>query len=516
MKVGLLFVCLVALIYAVSFSHSSTYDSLSYYKDIEMGNRFDLLHPHHLAFLPLQRVWYRLWQELGYDGRSAYALKVLSLMVSCLAVFAFSVLARRLIKATFAYVITLVSFAFAYLVWSFSTQGEPVPFFVLFTVLSLLVLIDVMAKEPRLKDACLLALVSGVGVLFHQELALVAPFVIFALCLKPRRSQLIATYLVLFGALVALPYLLAGKYLMRAGTTGGLVRWMTDYLHLFRGTQYGTLSNLRLSLIGRGLGGAFLGGMNLKPYLLWGKAKDAGFYLAALPFFLLGAYLLLGLAGALRGCGLRSWKYEDRLLAAFIVVFGAVGIWWGAHNRTFWTPVIVSLLVLVGRGYEWIAQRAKMRSLGTIVGVALVPCLIFGNLFGGILVRHHSYDDRAVVLMELFARAQPPDVVIVHDSRIYRLLDYYGHGLRVYAVVRGGRGKREPFLRMNLEARQAAIEALKSGNRVFVSSDAVGGDDFRKALGLPPDIDFTLESGFAYDDPFTGLTYTMHILRGRS
>jgi len=427
-------------------------------------------------------------------------------------------LASRLVRQKVAYLVCVTSLGFAYLTWYFASQGEPVPFFLLFTVLCLLALIDILNRTAGVKDALLLALVSACGALFHQQIVLVLPFAVAVLWMRgEQRLRVLVTYLVVFVTIVGLPYVLVGRYMAGKTTIRDLFGWATGYLDLFEGTQYGTIANFSPARIARGLGGAFVGGMNLKPYLLWGKPKDGVFYLSLAPFGVLALYIGLGLLGVVARIRVDGrWKPELKLLAAFALVFGVTGTWWGAHNRTFWTPVVVSILVLVGMGYATLLGSIRRRRLGFVVGSAFVIVLIVSNLFQGILARHSIHDDEANLLTQLTRRATSQDVVIIHDSRMYRLLDYYASGLRIYPVVRGSRGEREPFRSMNRDEDVAVREAIENGHRVFVSSDAIGHLDPHEALGLPPEMTLTEEPGFTYDDPFTGLPYTMRIFRGRS
>jgi hypothetical protein len=125
-----------ATVYALTFSGMSSFDSLCYYRDVEMGGWRDLVHPHHIIYLPVQKGWYKLWQSLGYNGRAVLPLKALSLLVTCSATLSIGLLLREVTVNRFQLCAMTTGFAFIYLTWHFATQAEPVPFFLLFSYLT--------------------------------------------------------------------------------------------------------------------------------------------------------------------------------------------------------------------------------------------------------------------------------------------------------------------------------------------------------------------------------------------
>lgn len=522
-RVLLLIVAASAIVYILTFSRLSSYDSLSYFKAVEMGSAEDLVHPHHLIYLPLQKAWFMLWQMFGFEGRAAFPMKVLSLVGTCLAVWVVGLTLCFAVTGLVRFSALVTGFAFAYLTWHFASQAEPVPYFLLFSTLGLYLMLRLLRDGDESRRApIIIGLVNALGVLFHQELVLMVPFSAAGLWLRSeprsrRRALVVYFAIVLIGVVV--PYLLIGRYLARATNAGDLVAWASGYLSFFKGSGFAEWSNIGITVVVKGIVRAFVGGEALKAYVVAGAERDYGFYLALVPygwtlmFITVGAVALVMRIRSL----LERFKALIVLILGMTAVFGFAAAWWGPQNRTFWSPVIPCILLIAGFGYTHLPRQRAIAMAARIILLGFAALLIWGNLTGGILAKKASRDEDERLLVELQARVDRSDIVILAAGRHKRLVDYYAPGIRALAVVKGQRGETELFRGLKSGARRDARETLAGGGSVFMSSEVLsetqGPEEF---LGLPASPELDVVTLFTYTDSFSGAhKYQMLQLRLR-
>ncbi len=77
-------------------NHSEAEDAFEYSRLIEEGSGAVLFHPHHLLYLPAQKAVFQTAQMLGYDGRSYYVARTVSMFSASIALFLFFLIARRM------------------------------------------------------------------------------------------------------------------------------------------------------------------------------------------------------------------------------------------------------------------------------------------------------------------------------------------------------------------------------------------------------------------------------------
>jgi hypothetical protein len=477
-----------------------------------MGSQEDLSHPHHLIYLPMQKAWFSLWHIIGYDGRVVLPMKVLNLIATCIAVLAFGMMLRFFIRGLILFSAVVSGFAFAYVTWHFASQGEPVPFFLLFSVLSLYLMVRLLVGGgPGWGTAIVLGLVNTAGVLLHQELVLMLPFSACVLWLRSGgeiRGRMLALYLVITVLGVGIPYIAIGSCLAGATSVSELVKWTSGYLRLFEGTGCGRWSNLNVTNIATGVTRAFLGGDALKAYLLGGAARGYRFYVALVPP--VGVMLFIGigmvtLLARLRLVLVRT-KSHIVLFVAVAVVFGVAVAWWSPQNRAFWSPVVPCILLLAGMGYASIPSQRSLVVARNTLCVVFTVLLIWGNLTGGILAKHTHQDEEEKILVELEERVRPSDVVILACGRHICLVDYYAPHIHTLEVLTGPRGESPVFRDLREEAVYEAGATLIKGHRVFMSSEVLGpGEGPGAFLSLPAGMEINARPAFNYVDSFSGV-----------
>jgi hypothetical protein len=223
MKAALLVILILSIgsIYALTMSRTSSYDALCYYRAVEYGTWNDLGHPHHLIYLPALRVWFGLWRGLGYDGGVVLPSKTLSLIGAHAALVAFWYVLARFFSAREA-VPLLLMLSFTYVVWHFASEAEPVTFFLLFSILGVLLLIKLQTSGIiSYAGVITLAAVNSLGVLFHQELVVLVPISAIYIALyacRTHRWRAVVIYAGVAALLIGAPYLAAARYFGGAGT----------------------------------------------------------------------------------------------------------------------------------------------------------------------------------------------------------------------------------------------------------------------------------------------------------
>lgn len=489
-------VAVLLVLYVLTISRVSSIDAYYYFNDLERGSLPALLHPHHLVYELLGWVWYAIWKLLGWAGRAALPLKLLSLVGAGGALWLFGGAARRAVGAGAPAWLLTLALGLCYLPWHYATEGEPVAFFLLFGCwfLSLAVRLadaeGATAAGPPARPAArpdgsheitprwaaVTGAVAGVGVLFHQALALALPVAAWCLWRAAAPAHRRAAALAFLGtaaAVVLVPYAVAGWLATGSARPGTLVAWATGYLEEFGG-RHGQARNFSLAALGRGASGAFLGGSSLKGYVFGGAGRDLGYWAALLPYAGVAAALGAGLAG-LAARRRRLPETARRALPGVLLlglVFLAAALYWEPGNRKFWAPILPCLLLLAGWGWRAWAAGASRRGAAAASGAAivLVALLAAGNLTGGILHKHRERDDRQTLGRRLQEIWRPGDMAVLEADRLWQAVDYHFPGLRTVPVHRYASVAFAAADTTLPAAARAAGEALMRGYRVYASS----------------------------------------------
>jgi len=463
----------VGLLYLIPRQHVFTIDSYYYLWDVEFGEWSRLLHPHHLALQPLQRVWWRLWTWFDWPGRAVLPLQLLSLALTLgTLVVVWRLLMRllgqrRILAAAWWSVV-----AFSYLTWSQATQTDSLPLFALFAALYLLWAVR-LPQDGRSdhRTALSLAAVMAGGVLAHQMLVLATPLLAWMFWREApthRRWSLAALSLGTAGGATLVVYLSAGMVATGSAAPGELMAWFLGYSQEFAG-RYGSLSNMVSFDALRGVASAFLTGDPLKPYLFGDRDYGLSAMIVALPFVLLGGFLfsrLMDLARKLRRFDpvTRRLVLNVALLAGLTVVFAT---WWDPGQRKFWAPALVGLVTLLAAGSRP-AGESKQSLTVALPTVALAAVLLGYNLAGGILPRHRTHDAVQPLLTFLVRHVDSDDVMVLEEDRVWQAAIYYRPEQRVHGIPGPLSDRGDNASTVFQTAARDAHDALVNGGDLFV------------------------------------------------
>jgi len=437
--IGLLF-CL----YVLTISRVSSVDAYYYFNDLEKGDLYELCHPHHLAYELVGKAWFEGWRMLGYGGRSAWPLKLMSLFGSVGALVLFGKTLQLLFPRGYVAFGLLLVLGLSYLPWHYATEGEPVAFFLFFACLNIYFLVRLNGKDKvGVHDAARVGFASGLGVLFHQALVFALPIALVILWRRSAptsRLRVTMVFIVIAGIVVVVPYLVAALLIFGGETPQKFLLWSTGYLDEFAG-GYGRSHNFVPTVILRGFATAFLGGTALKTYLYGQAPKDMGFVKALFPFLVLFGALGGGLVALLFRW--RRWGVTTRRTLAIMLIFTAVftvaTIYWEPSNRKFWAPTMPGLILLAGAG--WFIVRNGNRPMGRVrygldAGLSgLVLLLLLGNLFGGILHKHQMRDEQQELSLKLQKIYQSGDLVVMQGDRLWQSLDYHFQDIHSIGII---------------------------------------------------------------------------------
>lgn len=99
--VGLLFLGSLLLFGAVMpGNHSEAEDAFEYSRLIEEGHGAGQFHPHHLLYIPMQKAVFKTTCMLGYNGRSYYVARAVSMVAGSAALCLFYLIAVRMQRLT--------------------------------------------------------------------------------------------------------------------------------------------------------------------------------------------------------------------------------------------------------------------------------------------------------------------------------------------------------------------------------------------------------------------------------
>ena len=152
---------IAALLYALTLSRHYTADSLLYALAIEGDNSRALIDPTHLLLHPLALLWFRVWQAVGWTGRSLVPLQILNAMAGALSVGLLWSLARALSRSSRAATIIALGFAFSGGLWLLSVEAE---FVTVPLALQLLALWSILGIAPEYIDRSWYAVSLGLVV----------------------------------------------------------------------------------------------------------------------------------------------------------------------------------------------------------------------------------------------------------------------------------------------------------------------------------------------------------------
>ncbi len=458
---------------------------------------------HHLLYRPVGRLWFLIWQSLGYKDGAMFPLQALSGLVGAATVVVFFGICLRLTHSRRFALLAAAFAGFSYGLWRYSAEAYPHMFLLFFTSTAALVLLRGVQEQaastsegPRrysqIYAFALAGAFTALGALFYQTAVL---FLFPALWLILRSQRIARRRRVSAGLAFLLPclLLLAGPYLWAAGRQPSGMAGIFHYKFGSSGwMSYGRFSPTSLLKAPIGAGNLFIGESFASQHFT-SFQKVRGFLAShtGIPLFprdgpplSLGAalllYLLFGLAciALVWLCVLvfihwrkigRQFPFGRALSAAWLVPFAALPIWWFPENRQFWLSALLPMCLLLSLAAQ---AGGRLRLLGVCVGLLAIT-----NLFGSILPDRQPENNP--LLQRTYAVADTVTsqdlVVTISAGELKHLSCYLEYYLRCHSVDLLA-------LFYNPEGTSAGrrlirgeiVRAWSEGGRVFLVSEGLG------------------------------------------
>jgi hypothetical protein len=377
---ALILVVLAALLYGLTLSRHYTADSLLYALLIEGDDLQALIDPTHLLLHPLGFLWFRIWQALGWAGRSLMPLQLLNALAGSACVGLMWALAHTLSRSSRTATIIALGFALSGGLWLLSVEAEFVTIPLALQLLAFwLILVVFLDGAGRASHAILLGIVVAIAIFAYLTsvfliLVILLGFITAGLAAGIRRRQ-IALFLTSLLLLLIPTFLLA------------LATWTRgDFSQLYQLGGHGSYGLWHWFNVPHGIY-TFLRSIGLFPGLVMndstrdlldaaGTEKRLIFFayyaliatLALLPLLCLALHRRALWAGA---------KQSLLLLFAWTITFSAFAFYWVPGDVTFWVPVLaawwlaIAICWSVGKAANWSALLAVL-ILGIVNGTQLI------------------------------------------------------------------------------------------------------------------------------------------------
>ncbi len=366
------------LIYGNSVSDFLTSDSIDHAVSIVRGPWQRLLHPHHLLYNVLGRLFLGLTDSHIANHRALHLLQYLNVATSTIAVGIFYLVARRLIRSHPLGLVLTGVFAFSNSFWAYSTQNEVYHL----TVLCLLVSLLLVLRESKLAWIPI-----SLAMLMHQTAVffVVGMFVHTGMRGGSRwiREQLFWLNTVLPVLIVGLCYWVADWLMTSRMTFGSVWRFATAYAHTGYWGHLSLESPIRFVF---GFFNSVLPVGHLRA-LFRGQVTFAeaasGVEHVILLFSVVSvlALVILAARALLRHRGEVVWpsiaaRDCSPLLVGWLVAHLAFVFWWYPSNLEFWIPVLPGLLLLGG----CLLEAARGKTVLAFLTIVLCGQLSLGGL----------------------------------------------------------------------------------------------------------------------------------------
>jgi hypothetical protein len=362
---------------------SAAHDSRSYLRMIESGQYF---HAHHLFYNGASALWVWLWGTI-------LSAPVLTLVISLNSFFGaltaglFYLLLRRRTNVS-RELAAVASFlpGLSFGIWFYSVTVEVYVIALFFVLVPVYLLTE---KELSRRRVLLAAMLHGIAMLFHQlHLLFIIPALIALsgwtgsrIAPGTSRSMLMLQYVVVAGAIVLIPYLVIGIFVLGMDTPESYARWILGYagegrywVPLSALTPLKILIGFSRTIIGADFLFAIPETSELVNRILPGKwLADQQFVVRELPetlaLVLLLCSIVIGmiiLVSSARAASTLRRRFSIlppvfRLPLVVIVVYGLFFTFWDNTNLEFWIPQSVLLWLLL---VPLMSMRDEQRSDG--------------------------------------------------------------------------------------------------------------------------------------------------------
>ena len=370
------------MLYGLTLSRHYTADSLLFALAIEGEDLQVLIDPTHLLLHPLALLWFRIWQAVGWTGRSLVPLQMLNAVAGAACVGLMWALAHTLSRSSRAATIIALGFAVSGGLWLLSVEAEFVTIPLALQLLVLWLILAVSAESTgRSSYAILLGIVVAIAIFSYLTSVFLVLLVLvgfIAAELAPRiRLRQIGVFLITVFLLVVPAFWLAlaawiGRDLSPLRQLGGQGAY--GLLHWFN-LPHGLYTFLRSI-------GSFPGlAMNDSTRDLLTTAGNEERLIFLTYYALIAALALLPvLCLVLRRREL--WARAKRslmVLFTWTIIFAAFAFYWVPGDVTFWVPVLAAWWLAIAICYSasiaagwWKGALAAILLLGFVNGTQLI------------------------------------------------------------------------------------------------------------------------------------------------
>ena len=407
-------------------NHSEAEDALHYMLNIKSDTVE--LHPNHLYFEPMHRLWLDVLGAFGLNIPTELALQGLTVVFS-LGVLAlvFDLVARQ--SGVLAGAVTAAVLSVTFSFWHYSTEADtyiPPLFFALLAFRSI-----AGAAPLGIGRAVLTGLLIAIATLLHQMYMFLAILIPLVLVLGGLRSMARwrAGFIIgaVAGAVVIAAYAAAYATL---DYQGGFLQWARGYSRDGLWTPFSAMSPVKGVV---GFGTAILSTnvffsipatanalTSLFPNVLLVEetfiadtaisGTDRVLILAAMGLFALSGLMILWFALFRRqdsATGATDGDETDRYLLGAVLVYAVLTTVWEPTNREFWIQVVAFLLIWLGRRTTFDHPRV------TLAWCTAALALFVANFLSAIEPYSQKDSDYWYVAnQDLLERLEPGDVVI--------------------------------------------------------------------------------------------------------
>jgi hypothetical protein len=422
----------LAVLYLAYPSRTHEYDAMVYASAALRGEPWLAADPGHLAFGPLEIVATGIGQRVHPPLNPILLLQYLSMAAGLAGIYVFYRTLTGLgvgpLRATvFA---GILSCTYAY--WHFALQAES---HVLSTAFLLFYLWQItrLAESGSPGAAVWAGALLGLATLMHQKNVLLVAPALIALPVAARGGRRLAAvvglFLLTYGAVTILPYLVAAVGVAGLRTIPDLRHWVMGISNWHR---WGHWSGQTVLLTGESIvrslvGSHFLLGLGPTQALVVRLShgltmQDELAVAAAVPpavrvalFPLEAALLVLAAAALGRRAGSLKTLFARRaplaaFLAAWILVVGVFSAWWVPWRLEFWIDLFPPLLLLLAlpRDQDHVHRSGHYRVSGAFL-LALATVNFFGSIRPESLA---TTDTKTNLALALDAAIKPGDAIV--------------------------------------------------------------------------------------------------------
>jgi hypothetical protein len=458
----------VLSLYWLTLADVHTFDAISYASfaqtPVSQQDLMIFLHPHHLAYHVLSKVFYGLWQLWGWPEGSLLPLQILSVSLSCLGLVVFYRITSRLTKSSVALVVTAL-LALSHRYWLFSVDVEVYMLSLSFLILTMYYTLR-LQESVSLRAGVVVGLILGGAILAHQTNVLFLPVVASAVMLSTasplrQRIRVLSTLCGLAAVVVLIPYLIS-ILVLRLDSWKAVVYWLTFYAHM---GKWGRLHPNSLSMTVDGFRDAFI-------------ALDRG---GPWQYGLLLFVPLLVWSWQ----GYRANRRVAVLCLLWLGIYGSFFAWWSPGGE-FWITILSPALILLALAINGLSLRYM--KLVLLILVICAPLYGFINWAIGVSTPERQVVAGGTESALAIAKCMERGERVITTTTLYPLLSYYGQVTPVSldlifynAEMRQPEDVREKAL---ADLLQVIENSLNEQQRIFATGEALEGTVLSEKHGV--------------------------------